>query len=448
MAKTLLRTGLVILVLAGIFFFALRMWESRRGAPTGTSPDVATPEMTLRQVEVTNSMSGATIQISDVSGPGYTIAPVDSPKGLLIDIPNVELGLLQTSIPAPHPLIRNIEANRISAQGRLYARLRVDLTNEAAFRERLDGNTLVIDLIGQAAPTPTPEMIATVAPTPERVVSKPKPKKKIAATRKSSSKKGTTTRKSTPKKKTVVASRPKQKPAPRPVRTPDAEEENADALLRELGIDTSDAGDSGDMDPESPSTAPVPAPAPKVAAPAPAPVQEDGPVPNLDPNAPFGPAPSGAIDDGAPLDLDALFAESQDIPPEPPLVEGAPKVAAIPPKSGKFDSAQVLQDLPGITGLDVTQEGGATRVTINRDQQTKYKVFKMVNPNRIVVDFRDSTNKLKSSYPAFPGTKIEKIQTKQFAGPDGTIARVMIYIDGLPVYEKSTDGSTFILTLP
>lgn len=441
MLKTLLRTVLVIIVLAGVFFFALRMWESRRGAPA-FKPEAEIPSISLRQIEISSTANGATVKLSDVSGSNYTIAPVDAPKALLVDVANVQLGLLQTTMISPHALINKIEASRITAQGKLYVRVRIDLNQDVTFRERLQETSLYIDLtpkVVAVAPTPPP-VITTPTPQP-RAVAKPTAHKKAPPLRPKSQKSVAKKepKKSTKKRAPIVASRPRA-PAPLPMRTPfpEAKPAKRDQVLADLGIDEGLTSPPPAAEPPLPHLEPEGA-SPPVVAPPPA-----GAGIETAPPAPAE-APSGT--ESPPLDLDVMFADGQPTPAAAPTQ--APKVAAIPPPtSGKFDTSQILAKLPGVTEIEVSNDGSKTVVTIKRESNTPHKVFKMVNPNRVVVDFLDSANKLKKEYPAYPGTKVERITTQQFAGPDGTIARIMIYVGGLPVYEKSMSGSSLVLKLP
>ena len=72
----------------------------------------------------------------------------------------------------------------------------------------------------------------------------------------------------------------------------------------------------------------------------------------------------------------------------------------------------------------------------------------MVNPSRIVVDFKDIKNNLKSDYPRFPGTKISKVETRNYAGVDGMLVRVIMYLDGAPNYKSSKSGNSLVLEIP
>ncbi len=424
MLKTILRTVLIILVLAGVFFFALRMWEGKRGAlPTATVPGTPEAAITVRQVSVVPTAEGALIQIDEVSGPGYTITPLDTGIGFVVDIPGAKVGMLQSSIPNPHPMIRNIDASQVFAQGAVHARIRVELAQEATHRDRLQASILYIDVLSKVTPTaaPTPELTPIPKPKPVAKSSKAKTHKPVA-------------KKKAPSRRashTVATSSPKRSAPPKPRATPApmAKEGDSDALLRDLGIGS----------------------APPAAAPAPEPVApvKEPPPPALAAEA----APPAEATPAAPVtDLESLFVESQGGKPAeaapPPAEEAPPKVAAIPPpEAGKFDSSQIARDLPALTALAVTSEGEATVIRFSREQSIPFKVFKMVNPNRITVDFKNSANHLKANYPAFPGTRVKKVTTQNFPGQDG-LTRVTFFIDGLPKYESATEGNDLILKLP
>jgi hypothetical protein len=325
-----------------------------------------------------------------------------------------------------------IEVTPLFAAGVSSAKIRVELAPGTTFKDRLVGGTLFVDVVRTAAvevsPTEAP-VAKIVKATPER---KP-PRKRVIPPAPA------------PKRRPAVAKAPK--PAPKPVRIerkpapvaprygakPLPPSSDDESLMKDLGLEESAAAPSAPEEVAPPP--PPPPPPPKVAE-------------------PKAPVPAPASEKEEPLDMDQLFgAAPAPAPEQPSMAEPPPappeEVAMVqPPSSEKFDSEKIAKNLPSISDLSVLSEGGVTTARIKRDAKTKYQVFKLVNPNRIVVDFLDATNQLQKSYSGFPGTKVQRVTTQQFVGPEGTISRVTFYLSSKPNYQVDKKGDAFILRLP
>ncbi len=397
MAKTVLRSVLIILILAGLVFFGLQYMEKQKQkgkTPSVTQEEAMPPKVAVSQIRTTEMPKGALVQISEVPGPGYRLSPLPLPsKGVLVEIPEVDLRLLKNTIVSPHPLIESIEASKSVMGGQPVARIEINLKGEPSYRDRLIGTTLYVELAGEV-PAQEPVVEATVPPTPKpKKIAKPKPKpKKKMAKRKPKPK---------PRRKIVKKATPTPTPEPAPIVEDEPMFDEEPMVAEEMDEGT-----------------------PDVAAPEASDMEDD-------------------------IDLDELFGEEGSGTFEGGDVADAPQVAAIPEaKPGTFDSNVLPDNLPSINTISVGDEGGITTVRINRDAATKYKIFRMINPNRVVVDFKDAKNGLNPQYGAFGGTRVKKITTRQFAGPDGAITRVMVYVDGMPQYQKAVEGNDFVLKLP
>lgn len=121
------------------------------------------------------------------------------------------------------------------------------------------------------------------------------------------------------------------------------------------------------------------------------------------------------------------------------------KVASLPTQ--KFDLNKIQENLPALQNMTVEKSGNGTVVKFEREKAVPYKVFRMVNPSRIVVDFKDAKNQLKADYPRFDGTKISRVETREYAGVDGMLVRVILYVDGAPSYSASKDGTQLIINV-
>lgn len=280
MAKTLLKMVLGVLLLSGLFFFMLQLWEKSRSSQTAVAP---TPQqeaaLAIDSIAVKNAASGAVVEISSVPGSSFTVSPLD--QGLQIDLPESDLALANRVMAAPHPLVASIEAT----DGEAGSRIKILFTAKAAFKSRQEGTSLIIDLTREG-----PEETAPAAPVAKKKVSPKKPKAakvaRVAPKKKS---------KPVPAKKTAAKATKKQR----------TEE---DEFLAQLGI-----GDAGSVPAE---------PAPAVDAPPPV----EQPVPVEDPLAsggdPFAGDPNAAqmaANSNKPIEKD--FDAAQVAANLPPLTE-------------------------------------------------------------------------------------------------------------------------------
>lgn len=421
MVKTLLKMVLGILLLAAVFFAGLQLWEKFRAKPQ--IPVTPTPEAAkvpaIHDITVIPSGDGAVIQISEIGGPHYKVTAVEQPRGFVVELPSAQVALASNVLARPHSLVALIEAIPIFAQGVSSAKIRVELAPGTMFKDRLVGGTLFFDVArtALAVATSTPIPRGKVAPSPQRVekrISAPPPKPKRREVAKAPKK---------PAKPTKIERKPKPEVIPRRLPTPVPPTVEDESLMQELGL-------------EEPSVA-LPTPEPEAPTPPPKIVEETKPA--------QAPAP----EEEEPLDLDQLFKEEPKVaerPPEEPAPP--PQIAMAPPSAEKFDAAKIAKELPAIRNLSVFTEGGVTTIQIQRDAKTMYQVFRMVNPPRVIIDFKDSTNGLQREYPGFQGTRVQRATTQQFTGPEGTISRVTLYIQGKTNYKQDVKGTTFILRLP
>ncbi len=424
MVKTLLKSVLIVLVLAGVFFFALQLWEAKKGKMIPPVEGQKTPialAMVVTRVDVQPSADGVTLQISDVSPSGYSVRASGPGNGFLVEIGGAQLNLAKAPVPNPHPLITTVDVSQVQVGAGTVVHVRVDLAKECTYHDRMVGSVLFIDIV-PTAPTPSPTVTFTPSPEPTKKPVKAihkKPAKPVA-------------KKPVAVKKPKVTAKPKKLVRLTPPPTPVPLEELAPAPTEPLLEPPPPSMNEPSAEPTVPPPPAAPAPAKK------------------------GQAPSGS------LDLDKLFAESEPTPA--PLAAEAPavevpsvevpspvplKVAAVPPaSSGVFESSKIQKNLFRVENLSIRNEGGMTTVEIEKGPKTTYKIFKMVDPYRIDVELQDVENGLKAEYPGVSGTKVRRVVTQEFRRPSGTLTRVMIYLSGQPQYERSVQGNSLILRLP
>ncbi|MFH1262118.1 MAG: AMIN domain-containing protein [Pseudomonadota bacterium] len=456
MVKTLLKMIFGVVVLAVVFFAALQLWEKYRPKPSQEAapvPAVETPAVSaaaIHDVTVIPSGDGAMIQISQLASPDYKITVTSQPNGFIVDVPSVQVAMSSNVVARAHNLVPLIEVAPVSEAGMSGARIKVELLPGTVFKDRYSGGTLFFDLARSATasvrPKAVPSFKEAAPPVPRKALKKKRgsearsriPREIPSIPKRATAPKPTWSEEK-PKK---VAATPKK--APMPSR---AEEDSG--LMKELGLE-----EAAPPQPE----ALIPKPSAELPPPPRAEFMEPPPMVPAVPS----PLPSGEKEE--PIDMQELYgsgsagqglpdaAPKLEPPPqgEIPMEEAPSEVAMVQPPSGeRFDDARVTRQLPAITDLTVSNEGGVTTAQIRRgDSKTRYQVFKLINPNRIVIDFLNATNQLQKDYSGFPGTKVQRVSTQEFAGPEGTIARITFYLSGAPAFKTSKNGDFLILKLP
>ncbi len=137
-----------------------------------------------------------------------------------------------------------------------------------------------------------------------------------------------------------------------------------------------------------------------------------------------------------------------ELPIEPPLAEKS--VGMLPQQD--IDMGKITSGMPSIDGVVVSNQAGLTRIVVQRSKRVSFKVLPQRNPNRLVVDFLNAVNRLPKDQGGVPGTKVSKITSEQFVGPEGTISRLTFYLNGaLPGKNdlmKENREREFILDIP
>jgi hypothetical protein len=418
MVKTVLKMVLGVLVLAAVFFAGILYWEKTRTKPEPVPPpaeEKAAVVSSIRAVTVTPSEEGATIRISEIGTPNYRVNATTSPNGLEVDIPSITVTLAPNVVARAHALVPMVEVIPTFAQGESGAKIRIELASGASFKERWVGKVLVVEVsrAPEAEPTsrptdvPTPLPAPSATPAPRKRVAEKKPTPQLVPSVRPADRKPVVFPTPVPTRPPTATPVPTRVPTMAPLRMPTESPTSSDdsALMRELGLEEPSAA-------EIESAAQVPVMPPKM---------EEIPteVPVLSTPIPYYEEPTPA------------------------------RVAMVPtPSPDKFDVSKITKDLPAIYGFNAYSEGGTTTIQIDREARTQYQVFRLVNPPRVVIDFKDAVNKLPPEYPSFAGTRVQRVTTRQFVGPEGTVSRVILHVDGSTVYKQEVKGGTFILRLP
>lgn len=453
MARKIIKAILFILaavVVAGGIMTYLRSQRKVTPAPvTQKAPPIPEPKSSeLKQITVSGQGSNAQVQIQGINERNYNISNLPNGEGFKIQVPHAQIQQVQKLLDKPHPLIKKIEV-RESAENPTTAEVIFTTEKNVNFLDTQKDGNLTIDFVKTDAVPEEKTTTADTAPTPTPKAEKSSPSKKSNAvsSTKSSSKKTAKSSKKSPKvastKKSKKSAGAEIKLQPFDASMVDESEfgDQSDTLIPQdaaPSLDQQKADKSMDLSAfgtPTPSTETIPL------------GQEE--VPTIEPDA----KPSAEDNDGfnlkevvkepsAPANL--LDAETQMSLSD--NLGGGQKVAAVP-SDQKFDISKIKANLPALQNLVVQRSGNSTMVTFDREKAVPFKVFRMVNPSRIVVDFKDTTSKLKPEYPRFSGTKISRIETREYGSPDGMLVRVIMYVDGAPNYKSSKSGNNLVLEI-
>lgn len=424
--KTLLKMAIGVLILSGIFFGILKFLDQGKStsspAPvvSPTPEETATPVAGIDDVSVTPTEKGVSIQIKNVVSPAYELTVSDNHKEISVDFPGVPLLLTKRMMPLPHAMVELIEADETVADTARSAKVKMVFTDAVTHSEKIVGDMLVIDVEkeGEKQADETAqvdEAPAVKAPVKKAIVKKPAVK---AVPKKPAIKKSVAKKRSTPSEEaetTPLFDEPSPVIEPEPTVAPVAKETpKEDDFLKELGLDDATINAKSQAPAVEPSLE-----SPKVEA-----KGSDKSVDELFTDPGFG----GATDE----------------------VKGSGSMPKLPDQP--FDPNKVTTGLPSLRNVSVTPQGGVTRVVIQRDARTQYKMFPLRNPSRVVVDFLNAVNQLPADQGGVSGTKIQRITSKQFVGPEGTITRVTFYLNGTAPsrteISKDSKGKDFIFDIP
>jgi hypothetical protein len=454
MARKIIKAFLFILtavVVAGGIMTYLRYQKKATPVATPTTKaEQPAPKLTeIKQVTVNSQGQGAQVQIQGINSRNFNISNLPNGGGFKILVPNAQAKQIQKTFDKPHPLIKQIDV--IESTDTPGATELVFLTEKNVnFLDTQKDDTLTIDFVKTEA---EPE-VAPVAVAP-KVTSK----SKAAATTKASSKKA----KAAVSKKTKSSNKTARSNAKASKSSATVQLKPFDASMIEddtdIGVEAEtlipqDKGstlqDKNDRSMDlsafgssTPSTESIPL------------GQEEVPTIELDNSARFkDPSDNDGFnlkdvvkeEPKAPAGSTNLLDAETEMSLTDNLGSSGQQVAALP-NNQKFDLNKVQANLPALSNVSVQRAGNATMVTFEREKAVPFKVFRMVNPSRVVVDFKDVKNGLKPDYPRFTGTKISRIETRAYAGPDGQIVRVIMYVDGAPNYKSNKAGTSLVLEL-
>jgi hypothetical protein len=452
MARKIIKAILFILaavVVAGGIMTYLRS-QKKITAPVVQAPKTEAPKPQVSQIgEVVINAQGATaaqVQIQGIKERNFNISNLPNGDGFKIQVPHAQLAQTQKLLDKPHPLIKKIEVHE-SAENPTTAELIFYTEKNVNFLDTQKGDTLTIDFVKTDAPAETAKVDDVDAPketsktsSKSSAAAKASSKKAKAAVSKKSSKLSKSTAK---KSKSSSGSNAGVKLKPFDASMVDDTELDAQTeTLVPQGGGTTQTDRSMDLSAfgTTPSTETIPL------------GQEE--IPTIEPDTAFKPSE----DDNDGFNVKDVAKEEPKVPvgsanlldaeTEMSLKDnagGSGAVAALP-QNQKFDLNK-LQSLPALQNLTVQRAGTATVITFDREKPVPYKVFRMVNPSRIVVDFKDAKNSLKPDYPRFAGTKISRIETRAYAGADGMLVRVIMYVDGAPNYTSDKKGNQLVLQL-
>jgi hypothetical protein len=448
MARKIIKAILFILaavVVAGGIMTYLRS-QKKITAPIVQTPKTETLKPQISQIgEVVVSAQSpisAQVQIQGIKEKNFNISNLPSGDGFKILVPHARLSQAQKLMDHPHPLIKKIEV-RESSEDPTTAELIFYTEKNVNFLDTQKNDTLTIDFVKSDAAPEQEEIVETPEP---KAIEKPaattqaSPKKaKVAVSKKSSELSKPTTSKSTPT------------PALRPFDPSMVDDSDIDTQTETL-VPEEGAKSAGGADGKADHSVDLSAFGTTPSSTESIPFGQDE-VPTIQPDSATKPSDD---DDGFNL-KDVVKEEPKaptgstnllDAETEMSLKEGlgsSGQVAAVP-QNQKFDLNK-LQNLPALQNVTVERSGTSTVVTFDREKPVPYKVFRMVNPSRIVVDFKDAKNSLKSDYPRFAGTKISRMETRAYAGSDGMLVRVIMYVDGAPNYTSEKKGNQLVLEL-
>lgn len=440
---------LAAVVVAGLIMTYLRS-QKKITAPVAKIPTQQTqapqlPQTQIGHITVSGQGSSAQVQIQGIKERNFNISNLPTGDGFKIQIPHAQIAQAQKLMDKPHPLIKKIEMKE-SSEDPATAELIFYTEKNVNFLDTQKGDTLTIDFV----------KAETVAEAQVETKAKQEP---VAEAKKHS--KTTTSSKSASKKAKAAVSKKSSKLAKATAK------KSKSSKVSNIKLKPFDASMVDDSDIDAGTETLVPQEKPSqpdrsmdLSAFGTTPSTENIPlgqeeVPTIEPDTVA--RPSDDEDDGFNL---------KDVVKEEPKAKGSAnlldaetemslhdsnvpgqQVAAVP-QNQKFDLNKIQENLPSLQNVSVSRSGNATVVTIDREKAVPYKIFKMVNPSRIVVDFKDIKNNLKSDYPRFPGTKISKVETRNYAGVDGMLVRVIMYLDGAPNYKSSKSGNSLVLEIP
>jgi hypothetical protein len=406
------------------------------------------PKSELQQMVVKDQGSTVQVQIPGIMGRNYSIQNLSSGNGFRIQVPNAQIDQVQKMLDQPHPLIKKIEV-RESSTDASSAELIFYTEKNVNFLDTQKDGKLIIDFV-QAEPEEAPEPAVVSKPTPAPVAKAPTTSSSSTKSNAATTAKKIPSKK--PAKKTTVAKKPAKKKAksaatdlqPFDASEFDAPVEDNALTAQEKAPTIQDERNDLSMNMSSLGSAPATES-----------IGDSNEPPMIDVETP----PAKEEDDGftlkdvvkeekaAPagnanlLDQETQFSLSNEFGVD------SNKVASVPQADQKFDLNKVQANLPYLQNMVVQKSGASTMVTFDREKNVPFKVFRMVNPSRIVIDFKDARSKLKPDYPRFTGTKISRAETREYAGPDGMLVRVILYVDGAPNYTSNKSGNQLVLEI-
>lgn len=475
----------------------------KKSAPTAISESTksesatqATQSSQIQDIVVSNQGDNAQVQIKGITGRNYHIQNLESGQGFKIQIPHTQIQQVQKMMENPHPLIQKIEIHEMQDQPDA-AELVFYTQKDVHFLDSQMNDTLTIDFAkpqseGTVADNQNTDKdtsnsdknssLANVKPIEPsqamttKTTTKPKSTKSATASSQTSSTKIVKkSPKAATKKPTVspstgdfdtqvdaltedeqpsVASK-FQEPAQTKAQTelsnnlesfeaPVIQDEDFKNQMKTTPTTPGSRDKSleiGAFGTSNPSTESIDQPTDH--------------VPMVDPSEPKiadeddGFNLKGVAEEETPKsksDINLLDAETELSMKE--NLGGTGTQVAVAPQNQKFDLNQVKANLPALQNMTVQKSGTGAIVTFDREKSNiQYKFFKMVNPSRIVVEFKDAKNQLKPEYPRFSGTKISRVETREYGSAEGTLVRVIMYVDGAPNYVSTKKGNQLIVEL-
>lgn len=456
MARKIIKAILFILaavVVAGGIMTYLRS-QKKISAPIAQTPSPTTeaPKPQTSQIgEIAVSTQGASaqVQIQGIKERNFNISNLPTGDGFKIQVPHAQIPQAQKLLDKPHPLIKKIEL-RESPENPTTAELIFYTEKNVNFLDTQKGDTLTIDFVktdakGMTTASAEPDMSSPDAVLTEPVVEKKSTKSKAATKASSKKAKAAVSKKSksSAKKSKSTASNIKLQPFDESMIDDTDIDAGTETLVPQQKGTTMQEKESMDLSAfgtSTPSTENIPL------------GQEE--IPTIEPDSAFKPSE----DDNDGFNLKDVVKEEPkpagsanllDAETEMSLTDmgsSGQQVAAVP-QNQKFNLNQMQANLPALRNVTVQRSGNSTVVTFDREKAVPFKVFRMVNPSRIVVDFKDAKNNLKSDYPRFAGTKISRMETRAYAGVDGMLVRVIMYVDGAPNYKSNKSGNNLVLEL-
>jgi|GEM_PF-3841257 len=407
---------LILLGGGGYFLFSKRGNKTVQVKPIKkpvTSQPVGQPaDSVIKQVDFNEDSAGKKIVITELQKKNYRVRLSDTGDGFSVLFPGTNLNVEAEHLN-PLPWIHSVQFEEKEFRGQPSVEMSVSTIDDLAMFDKFENNALTIVLqnaggTGQKLASNQKTVNTPTQSTQAKPVKRSSPKPKA--------------KKSAPKPKTVRT--PTQSPPdPKPIEEPIVFEDIAP--IPDNTFSDTDLAGIEDLSESFGS-------------------QED-----------FGETLEGSTFDGGSdsqmLDEDVSLIDLEtDLSLGDGLEElGSTDVAAIGPGEGGFDMGQAAQTSMIQGMLISSMPNGRTQVRFDRERAMPYKIFKLRNPARLVVDFKDAKSGFDgSAVQGLGGSAIDKVETQEFESNDSNLLRVIMFVKGDVEFLANKDGNALVVEIP